>query len=211
MQNETIHNPATGETLYVIEPNEEVFRFVLAIDPGCGAAELVHPTSKRTIRVTEGELRCRVDGVERTLKAGESIVVPAGSAHCHWNPTGREARAIGEFRPAGDAHNFFRVAFALARDGHVGRKGAPKPVIGAALLSEFGGFVRPASLYSQVLVAVLGPVSRLLGIDRTIRKYVAKFERQDAQHMLESALAWWIPSSTITDPFNRAAEEAFWS
>ena len=34
MLNERIHNPITGETLYVLESNDEVFRFEFEIEPG---------------------------------------------------------------------------------------------------------------------------------------------------------------------------------
>lgn len=211
IRNEIIHNPVTGETLYVLESTDEVFRFEFEIDPGCEiAAEHVHPELEQTIRVVEGELRCRMEGVERTLTAGESVVVPAGTAHFQWNPTNTTTRAIEEYRPAGDAHNFFRVAFGLARDGHTDRKGVPKPLIGAALLSEFDGFVRPTSIYLRILFRVLGPVSRLLGYDCTIAKYLARFEKQDTQVWVRDLLEWWYPSTAVCDPEHRTAEEAFW-
>src|SRR5688572_14924688 len=174
MQNETIYNPVTGERLYVLESTEEVFRFEYAIEPGAEiAAEHVHPNVERRIHVVEGTLGCRIDGVERMLRAGESATIPAGAAHFQWNPTDAPTRATEEYRPAGEAHDFFRVAFALARDGHTDRKGVPAPLIGAALLSEFKGFVRPTSMYLRVLFAVAGPVSKLLGRDRVIHKYLA--------------------------------------
>lgn len=180
MNYETIHNPVTGETLYVLESSKDVFRFEFAIEPGCEiAAEHFHPNQEQRISVIEGTLGCRIDGIEQMLRAGESAIVPPGSSHFQWNPSDKETRAIEEHRPAGKAHNFFRVAFALARDGHTDDKGIAKPLIGAALLSELRGFVRPTSMRLKILFGLLGPLSRLLGYRRVIRKYIEQFERDD--------------------------------
>ena len=208
MHNETIHNPVTGETLYVLESTEECFRFEYEIEPGAEiAAEHVHPNLEQRIQVVEGSLGCRIDGVERTLQAGQYAIVPPGAAHFQWNPTNTPTRAIEEYRPAGDAHNFFRVAFALARDGHTNRKGVPKPLIGAALLSEFKGFVRPTSVYLRILFTVLGPVSRLLGYHETICGYLTRFERHDTARIVRAESTWW---SSLNARCDHAAEEAFW-
>ena len=180
MQNEIIHNPVTGETLHVLESNENVFRFEYVIEPGCEiAAEHIHPNLEQRIQVVDGTLCCRVGGRELRLQSGESAVVPRGTAHFQWNPTNTETRAIEEYRPAGKAHSFFRVAFALASDGHTNKKGVPKPLIGAALLSEFDGFVRPTSAYLRILFAALRPFSFVLGYRRAIRTYIARFEQGD--------------------------------
>ena len=182
MNNEKIHNPVTGETLYVLESNEEVFRFEFSIEPGCEiAAEHVHPAQEQQIHVIEGELLIRVDGVEQVLRPGQTAVVPAGVPHFQANRTDRPARAIEEHRPAGKAHDFFRVAFALARDGRTDGAGVPKPLIGAALMSEFSGFVQPTSMWLRFLFAVLGPISGLLGYRRLIRQYIFEGEKADFQ------------------------------
>ena len=182
MNNEKIHNPATGETLYVLESNEKVFRFEFAIEPGCEiAAEHVHPTQEQQIHVIEGELMVRVNGADQILKPGQTAVIPAGVPHFQANRTDRPVRAIEEHRPAGKAHDFFRVAFALAREGLTDDAGVPKPLIGAALMSEFNGFVRPTSVWLRFLFAVLGPISGLLGYRRIIRRYLFEGEKADIQ------------------------------
>ena len=99
---------------------------------------------------------CRIGGVESTLVLGESAVVSTDVAHFQANRTDRPARAIEEHRPAGMAHSFFRVAFALVRDGRTDATAVPKPLIGAALMAEFDGFVRATSPWIRFLFAVLG-------------------------------------------------------
>jgi quercetin dioxygenase-like cupin family protein len=150
---ERIDNPVKGETLYVLESNEQVFRIEFAIDPHSSiAAEHIHPSQQQTIHVIEGALGCRINGQTRFLGVGESTVIPAGSSHFQWNPTNLHARAIEEIRPAGKAHNFFRVLFTLAREGRTNGKGIPTPLIGAAFAAEFADFVIPRSFPLRMLL-----------------------------------------------------------
>lgn len=180
MYKEKLHNPVTTETLYVLESTEEVFRIEFAIDPHSSiAAEHIHPTQQQTIHVIEGTLGCKISGVDRMLNVGESATIRPGASHLQWNPTDLPARAIEEIRPAGRAPTFFRVLFALAREGHTDRLGVPKPLIGSAFAAEFKDFVRPRSLFLRCLFTVLTPVSRALGYGRIIREYIERFEQDD--------------------------------
>lgn len=178
MYKETIRNPVTGETLNVLESTKDVFRIEFLIEPGAKiAAEHAHPYQEQTIYVTKGALGCRINGLSRMLSVGEYAIIPAGVAHFQWNPTDQEARAIEELRPAGQAHNFFRVAFALARDGRTNAKGIPKPLFGAALVAELGDFIFPTARWLRFLFSVLGPLSKALGYRRIIRDYIDRLER----------------------------------
>ncbi len=182
MANETIHNPVTGETLYVLASTEKIFQFEYSIRPGSSiAAEHLHPFQEQTVYVLEGKLGCRINGSDHVLSSGEWVKIPAGTRHFQWNPTHTEARAIEEIRPAGRAHNMFRVAFALARDGKTDSKGVPKPLIGAALVAEFKDVVRPTAISLRILFGLLGPISYLLGYRRIIRKYIEEFEADDLE------------------------------
>jgi quercetin dioxygenase-like cupin family protein len=182
MYKERINNPVAGETLYVLESNEEVFRIEFAIDPGKAiAAEHIHPFQDQAIYVIKGALGCRIGDVNRFLAAGEYAIIPAGASHYQWNPTAQETRAIEEIRPAGKAHNFFRVLFALAREGKTNSKGVPKPLIGAAFASEFKDFIRPKSPWLRFLFGLLGPVSILLGYREIIRAYIERFEHEEME------------------------------
>lgn len=180
IEQETIHNPVTGETLLVLESTEEVFRMGFTIDPHSYiASEHIHPFQQQSVRVTKGELHCRIDGVTSVLRPGDSATVPPGASHFQWNPTDTEMRAIEEYRPAGRIHNLFRVLFMLAREGKTNRKGVPKPLIGAAFMAEFKDTARVSSPYLRLLFGMLAPLSRLLGYQRTIQGYIEKFETAD--------------------------------
>jgi quercetin dioxygenase-like cupin family protein len=177
---EKIQNPITGETLYILESNENVFRIEYVIDPrGEIAAEHIHPAQEQTIHVIEGTLGCRINGLTRILTAGQSVVIPPGTPHSQWNPTDLHARAIEEIRPGGKAHSFFRVFFALARDGHTTAKSIPKPLIGAAFIDEFKDFVIVRSIGLRTMFRFVRPISRLLGYQKLVRQYIRDLERED--------------------------------
>jgi quercetin dioxygenase-like cupin family protein len=198
IEQETIYNPVTGETLLVLESTKEVFRMGFTIDPHSYiAGEHIHPCQQQSVTVTKGELHCRIDGVTSVLRAGESATIPAGASHFQWNPTDTEAQAIEEYRPAGRIHNLFRVLFMLAREGKTNRKGVPNPLIGAALMAEFKETARVSSPYLRLLFGVLAPISCLLGYRRTIRGYVERFERADRH----------ATSNSIFEPITLEAEK----
>lgn len=177
METETIHNPITGETLYVLESTPRIFKFEFRLKPnGAIAGEHSHPKQEQTITVLSGELNCQIGKTRKILRAGESATIPPNTVHHQWNPTENEVVAIEEHRPAKRMHVFFRVAFELAWDGKTDLEGVPHPLIGAALLSEFKDVVRPARLKHRILFGFLAPVSRLLGYREIIRRYINEFE-----------------------------------
>lgn len=176
-EKEIIFNPVTGEKLVVLESSAEIFKVEFSIDPRSEiAGEHLHPFQQQKIFVTSGELHCRINGVNHVLFAGDTATIPAGAPHFQSNPTGTEARAIEEHRPAGRIHIFFRVLFALAQEGKTNRRGIPKPLIGAAFVAEFKDTVRASSVGLRILFGALAPISRLLGYRRTIRRYIENFE-----------------------------------
>jgi mannose-6-phosphate isomerase-like protein (cupin superfamily) len=59
-----------------------------------------HPSQDEHFSIVEGMLAFRVDGVDRTVRAGEQIDVPKGSVHRANNPGDMPALVIWETRPA---------------------------------------------------------------------------------------------------------------
>jgi quercetin dioxygenase-like cupin family protein len=172
---EVLTNPVTGETLKVLESNSAVFKVEYNLRQGGAVpADHYHPWQEQIISVVSGELHCRIGKETRILRAGDKARIPPGVTHTQWNPTETEAVAIEELRPAGESHNMFRVVFALARDGKTNSKGIPKPLIGAALTSVFKDEVRPSGLGLRLLFGSLSAISRLLGYERIIHRYINK-------------------------------------
>lgn len=69
----------------------------------------VHIAREESVEILEGTLHCRAGGQERVLRAGEKLVIPAGTPHALWNEDPSGCRAIGEHRPAAGAQATFEA------------------------------------------------------------------------------------------------------
>jgi quercetin dioxygenase-like cupin family protein len=204
-EQEIIHNPVTGETLYVLESTPEVFKIAFRLRPGGAvAAAHYHPSQEQKISVLAGELHCRVGRERIVIRAGETARIPPGTVHDQSNPTETEAVAIEELRPGARAHTMFRVLFALAWDGRTNSRGYPDLLIAAAFLEEFNDVVRPARSSERALFALLAPVSRLLGYGRVLERYLREFESGPARGNLGPVPP---PFDQSTEPPRQSAEK----
>jgi mannose-6-phosphate isomerase-like protein (cupin superfamily) len=68
----------------------------------------LHPQQSEHFVVLEGEMWCRVDGRERTLRAGDTLDVPAGSVHQMRNAGEVDAVVTWQTRPALRTGEFHR-------------------------------------------------------------------------------------------------------
>ena len=94
------------------------FEAINVVAPGFGGPPLhLHPHAEETYAVTAGALDVCVAGDWRTLRAGESVTVPAGIAHTLKNPHAEEVALINVHKPALDIERFFLRMHALVCAG----------------------------------------------------------------------------------------------
>jgi len=166
-----IVNPRTGQRMVFLETSSETGGELVQIDTynpptGVPEPEHVHPFQESGAEVISGSLRFRVGGEERSVKAGESITIPANTPHHFWNDGEEEAHFIGWFRPALKIDRFFETLFGLAQDGKLNDKGLPSLLQLAVSVPYFGDEIRltsPPWAVQRVIFAVLAPIGRLLG------------------------------------------------
>ena len=79
----------------------------------------LHPNQSEHFTVLQGEMWCRVDGVETTLRAGDTIDVPAGSVHQMRNPGAVNAVVTWQTRPALRTGEFHRQIAQARRTGDI--------------------------------------------------------------------------------------------
>lgn len=128
--------------------------------------EHVHPFQESGAEVVSGSLRFSVGGEERSVKAGESITIPANTPHFFWNDGEEEAHSVGWFRPALKTDRFFETFFGLAQDDKLTAKGLPSLLQIAVMMPRFGDEIRLASppwAVQRALFGLLAPVGRMLG------------------------------------------------
>jgi quercetin dioxygenase-like cupin family protein len=176
---EVLESPINGQRAVFRETAEDTGGKLLRLDffvapGGFLGNEHLHPKQEERIEVLSGTLRCRIDGRERSVGAGEIIAVPPGTPHTLWNESPEEAHALVEYRPALRMETLFETLFGLGRDGKTDEEGSPKLLQGAVMLQEYKDeyrLVRPPLPVQEALLAVLAPIGRLLGYRAQYPRY----------------------------------------
>jgi len=167
-----ITNTRTGQQMTFVELREDSLR-IDSVNPPTDEREPlhVHPKQESGAELLSGSLVFEVDGVQRKLAPGESIVIPANTPHRFWNDGQEDAHSIGFFRPSLAIADFFETLFALANTGKLDAKGMPRPLQLAVMVPEFGDEIRtlrPPWAVLRVLATILKPLARARGYNGTI-------------------------------------------
>jgi mannose-6-phosphate isomerase-like protein (cupin superfamily) len=169
----------TGEKFHVIrsgvETGGEFAQSHFDLIPGGHAArEHIHPHQEESFHVLSGTLTVMVNGEEKVVSAGETVVVPPGTPHQPFNRSNVEMRSIGEIRPAGKLGLFFGQMAGLDF----------KPSFLQMMLFVQEYDVYPASPPPAVVRALsflLAPTARLVGYRSFYPEYAERFLRSTAQ------------------------------
>ena len=183
---DVFENKVTGEYAVVIRGDEdgggEPGIGHLVVKPGGAVVgEHVHPHFQERFRVISGRLGARVDGVERTLAAGDEVSVPAGVPHDWWNAGEEEASVLVEIAPLNTRFlEMLATLFGLANAGRTNAKGMPGPLQLALIGQEFADvivFTRPPPVVQRVAFGVLGAVGRRRGYRGVYPEYLQPHAR----------------------------------
>lgn len=126
----------------------------------------VHPTAEESYAVIEGAADVFIDGRWRTVRAGESVTVPAGMPHTIKNSSRDPVRLVNTHRPALRFEAMFREMHALIQQGKIKRLPPkdPRSAIYAAML--FAKYPDEARMVKppQALFDSLARLGRVLGL-----------------------------------------------
>ena len=174
-----ISNPVLGEYgAALVQPKEvdgEYMKALAITPPGAtGPAEHYHPDYDERFEVVEGEFVFEVDGEPRTLGAGESVTVEAGTPHTLRNESESHATCVLEARPEGRLTDVVQLLFGLAHDGKLPESGQPsffQAMVMAKAMGDDTVFTSPPPIVQRMLATVFGPIGRLLGYRATYPNY----------------------------------------
>jgi quercetin dioxygenase-like cupin family protein/uncharacterized protein YndB with AHSA1/START domain len=97
----------------------------------------VHPHQSERHEVLGGSLQVSLEGRDRILTRGESVVIQPGTPHRHYAAGTGEAHVRVELRPALRTEELLERLAALAESGDVTRRGYLKPLAAARLIHDF--------------------------------------------------------------------------
>jgi quercetin dioxygenase-like cupin family protein len=181
---QTIENPLTHERIVFRQTARDTDGALLQADCFVGrggfvAAEHVHPRQEERLILKAGSIKFRLAGREQVYSAGETIVVPPGTAHQWWQQGDQELHVVLEFRPALNFEEFLETIFGLARDGKTNATGGPRNLLQAAALlgGPFRGVLylaNPPVPVQRLLFAVLEPIGRMVGYRAVYPEYLVR-------------------------------------
>jgi quercetin dioxygenase-like cupin family protein len=162
-----IINPISGEHIVIrqsgAQTGGQVLSFDLYLPPGAHVpARHVHPMQEEHFTVVAGQMRFRLGRFgRRTILAqpGDTIRVPAGTAHWFGNAGPDVAHALVEARPALRLEEMFETAAAMPVTRLL--PGAPLPRLAdlALFLSEFQQELAVPEVPARLVRAVLAPLA----------------------------------------------------
>jgi len=114
-----LHNPFTGQMIRFVEGSPELLVMESSYRAGSPPAPPhLHPSQDERFVVLSGAVEVKVDGVERTLRDGDELVIPAGTAHEFGGHASEDGTVRWEVRPALRMREFFEGVFAVAQAAH---------------------------------------------------------------------------------------------
>ncbi|MFE7405034.1 cupin domain-containing protein [Isoptericola sp. NPDC057559] len=142
-----------SESLVVRESTPDRFEVEATYQPhGERPPQHVHPHHDEEFTVLAGTIRVGFADRRKDFAAGESFVVPRGTAHHMWNPGAEPAVLRWVSTPAGRVEEFFTAMDRLQREGRAGL------VALAGVLHRYRDVMRPTSPVTRAAVHVLGPL-----------------------------------------------------
>ena len=105
-----------GSTIHFVDSTPERVVVEIAYDGnGVKPPTHLHPSQEERFEVLEGEINVLLDGERRTLREGDTLLVPAGTVHQMWAE--QPARQRWETRPALATERFFETLWGMQQDG----------------------------------------------------------------------------------------------
>jgi len=173
-------NPVTGERIEVLEvhpdgPQSRLEGRLTVAPGGIGPPRHVHPGQQESFTVEKGRLTLHRGDETLEVAPGESVTVPAGTAHGFENRSEQPVTFTGAIRPAGQLTHVLSTLFGLARDGKTRDDGTPhflQAMVFAQAMQDVLYLADPPRAVQKALWTVFGPIGRALGYRATYDRYL---------------------------------------
>jgi hypothetical protein len=186
-----VESPITKSRTIILETEAETNGMGWLLEVHCvphtqpDIMEHFHLTWTETFEIISGVAHYKLNGVQKTAQAGETIVMPPGQLQIHpWNAGETEMvyRQRNQFaqpdpQAVQDVLGVFITVAGLAREGKVDNLGRPKNPLQAAVtlrtLVKYKGYDASMPVPVQkFLAATLGRLAQVLGYKAVYPQYV---------------------------------------
>lgn len=179
----TIYNPIIGDKVTFLETSEETGgeRVTVEVElaPGGKNGLHYHTTYREHFEVIKGELGLQAGKEILYLRRGGTADVALYVRHLFFNPSKKEPVTFRvTISPAGGFEDTLRIAYGLAADGRVDKKGIPLKFSHLAVLLDIGETYLPFMPYwfQHRLFRYLGKRARRKGVMKELEPYFKRTE-----------------------------------
>ncbi len=117
-------NPITRETFRCISSGADAFTMEWTVHPGGYVPfEHVHLNQDENFCIQGGEMRVKVNGIERRGKVGETLTIPLGTRHIAFNDQEEPLVCIVEYKPGLDHYKTMQCFAGLTIDCDYDKRG----------------------------------------------------------------------------------------
>ncbi len=137
------------------------------------APDHIHTKQDETFKVISGQLTYFLNGEEKTLQAGEEILLPKNVAHNHYNTHDEPLVMLQIFEPAYDIDYFIENLIGLSDDGRVkdGNLEFLQAMVTLKYLDTPSYLAGLPISVQKFLATILTPIARMLGYRALYKKY----------------------------------------
>lgn len=108
-----LSNPFTGQTIEFVSDTDDLLVIESSYRAGgAPAPPHLHPAQEERFTVLAGAVETVIDGEPRTLRKGDTLVIPAGTPHVFGGHASEPGTVRWEVRPALRTREFFERMFA---------------------------------------------------------------------------------------------------
>jgi quercetin dioxygenase-like cupin family protein len=179
-QGKILTNPYNGQALKFLQTAKDTKGKMLEMEStwqphSKEPAAHYHPYQEENFAVITGELTVKINGLKRTLKAGDHLHIPINTVHAMWNESAGKTVVNWKVFPALNTENFLEMGMGLASDGKLNKNGMPPILQSALMANKYAKVFRlahPPFLIQKILFTILSPFGYLAGYRSSYRQYI---------------------------------------
>jgi quercetin dioxygenase-like cupin family protein len=175
-----IEDPTTGQRWVFLrtgaDTGGQLLEAELHVRPGGYVPSHLHPTQEETFTGVAGEFVVEIDGEQRTIRPGDTVVIPPRTPH-GFAPAREASQVLVAVRPALHLDDYFRVFLGLSRDRTIvaPARGIPRPLLQVAIVMDrFAPEVAAGGMplrLQRVFFRVLAALGRWRGYRSSFEEY----------------------------------------